>query len=153
MNDLAFSRRRDALIGLPLSHFWRGYGTVLFLELGTLKTVVFNVRGPRRQLVGDMSIGLGATWRIEDGVRILAGSAGEDDNWPVVFERLLGRRVIDIALQGRIPELVIDLDNGCRLQTFADYGESADWTIAERVADGGSGVHLYWEAGGLKEGP
>ena len=152
MNEPACSRRRDALIGLPIAHFWRGIGTAVFLELGELQNVVLNGR-LLREPVGDMSIELGWTWRIEDGVRILAGSAGEQEDWPAVFDQLLGRKVIDITLQGRIPELIIDLDNGCRLQTFADYGESADWTIAERVADGSSGLHLHWEAGALKESP
>ena len=27
---------RDALIGLPLSHFWRGHGSAIFLEFGRL---------------------------------------------------------------------------------------------------------------------
>lgn len=152
MNDPAFARRREALIGLGLSHIWRGYGSALFVEFGNLQNVVLNGR-PLRQPVGDMNIGLGWTWRIEDGTTILAGSYGEEKDWPPVFERLLGRKVTDVMLQGRIPELVLDLDNGYRLQTFADYGESADWTIAERVADGSAGLHLHWEAGALKESP
>ena len=150
MDEPAFSRRRAALIGMELSYFWRGYGTALFVELGTLQNAELRHR-PLRYPVGDMSIGFGGTWRIEDGTAILAGSAGEETEWPPIFDRLLGRRITDVMLQGRIPELVIDLDDGCRLQTFADYGETPDWTIAERVADGSWGLHLHWEAGALKE--
>ena len=152
MNDSGFCRRREALIGRELSHIWRGYGTALFLEFGRLQNVVLNGR-PLRQPVGDMNIGLGCTWRIEDGVTILAGSNGEEEGWPAVFRGLLGCKVTDVMLQGRIPELVLDLDNGCRLQTFTDYDDSPDWTIAERVADGSAGLHLHWEAGAFKESP
>lgn len=152
MNDPAFSRRREALIGLELTHIWRGYGSALFLEFGSLRNVVLNGR-PLRQPVGDMNIALGFTWRIEDGVTVLAGSNTEEERWPLVFERLRGSKVIDVILQGRIPELILDLDNGCRLQTFGDYGENSDWAIAERVADGSAGLHLHWEAGAFKESP
>lgn len=152
MNEPAFSRRREALIGLPLSHIWRGYGSAVFLEFGGLHTAVLNGRA-LRQPVGDMNVGLGTTWRIEDGVAILAGSNSEDEDWPAVFARLLGGKVTDMLLYGRIPELILDFDNGCRVQTFADYGESPDWTIAERVEDGSAGLHLHWEAGHFKQSP
>jgi hypothetical protein len=152
MNETAFCRRRDALLGLPLSHFWRGYGTALFLEFGDLESAVLNGR-LLREPVGEMSIGLGWTWRIEDRSAILLGSASEDKKWTAVLGSLLGRKIATISLVGRIAELIIELDNGCRLQTFAEYEANSGWTISQRLPDGSSGLHLHWEAGALKESP
>jgi hypothetical protein len=68
---------RDALIGLPLSHVWRGYGSAIFLEFGRL-TPRTRRSGEAGNPRGELGLMIQWSWRIEDTVSILCGSWSQE---------------------------------------------------------------------------
>src|SRR5437588_10390491 len=73
----AMARRPQAFLadlrGRRVSHVWRGYGSALFLEFGELaKTRKLN--GKPGQPVGDLSLMVEWSWRVENKNTILGGS-------------------------------------------------------------------------------
>ncbi|TYC87994.1 hypothetical protein FMM79_11085 [Novosphingobium sp. BW1] len=53
----AFQSFATSLIGLPISHVWRGYGAALFIELGNLTPVAKHDGSPGNP-EGEVSLGV-----------------------------------------------------------------------------------------------
>ena len=81
---------REALLGLPVSHVWRGHGTALFVEFGELHAKKKH-DGSMGNPTGDITLMIEWSWRIEKPRSILGGSWSSERRWPDMFEKLIGR--------------------------------------------------------------
>lgn len=129
-----FQAYRSKLVGLPVSHVWRGHGTALFLELGKL-TPRTKRDGSAGNPQGQYSIMIEWSWRIEDATSILCGSDNDDDEWSASFSRLLGSNLEDISLFGRLPELQISLSGEIYVASFNTLDGEPGWTIFDNAAE------------------
>lgn len=86
---------RDGLIGLPLSHLWRGYGSAIFLEFGHL-TPRTRRSGEAGNPCGEFGLMIEWSWRIENIVSILCGSWSEEPLWMPTFDLLRNKTVIGL---------------------------------------------------------
>jgi hypothetical protein len=125
---------RAALIGLPLSHVWRGHGSALFLEFGYL-TPTIRRNGTPGASRGQMSAMIEWSWRIEDAHSIICGSWSNEDLWDSSFQRIKGQAVLDVAVFGRLPELDIHLSNDLHVLSFMTAEGDPPWALFDRRAD------------------
>jgi hypothetical protein len=117
-----------AIRGKRVSHVWRGYGSALFLEFGELaKTRKLN--GRPGHPVGDLSLMVEWSWRIENNNSILGGSWSNERSWPRLFKRLLGTRVRSVEVFGHLPEIAVRLSNGLRVISFMTADGQPSWAI------------------------
>jgi hypothetical protein len=146
------------MLDLPIGHVWRGYGSALFLELGSL-TPRFLANGRRmRNDCGEFTAGIEWSWRIEDANRILAGSWSEESHWDTFFRQVLGTTLVGISLFARIPEIELDLSNGLHLCSMMTAEGDPAWHISNHIDAHKSisvSIHdgiLCWESsmGGIK---
>ena len=128
---LLFDPFRDALSGMQLTHIWRGHGSAIFLEFGDLTPIKTSKRLDG-QPNGQMSVMIEWSWRVENETTILCGSWSEEDLWDSAFKSLLGSRVRQVELFGRLPELKIELDNGTHVLSFAASDGDPQWAIFDR---------------------
>jgi hypothetical protein len=149
MDNALFEARRGILRGMELTFAWRGYGSVYFLEFGALKYPP-PIRGrlPRTPR-GEIGVMLSWGWRIEHGNKIISGSWSDDDDWKPVFAGLIGRRVVDITVFSRLPELAIELTDDFHILTFMTVEDGPDWAIFERNIQGETDNTLSWRDGGF----
>ena len=127
----AFASFSASLIGLPVSHVWRGHGSAFFLELGQLSPVQRRDGSPGN-LEGEAALGVEWSWRIEDQASILCGSWSDEHLWEPVFDKLRGNRVGRCELFGPLPEVAITLDNGVRFLSFSTTDGQPRWQLMDR---------------------
>ena len=125
---------RGALIGLPLSHFWRGHGSAIFLEFGRLtpRTRRTGVTGNPR---GELSLMVEWSWRIENRTSILCGSWSDEHLWEPTFDLLRNRAVVDLAVVGRLPEVVVALAEDRYVSSFMTAEGDPSWALFDRRGD------------------
>jgi hypothetical protein len=116
------------LIGMPVTHIWRGYGTALFLEFGDLH--------PRRLLdgssgnpAGDWELMITSGWRIEERGLALCDSESDDSRWQQVFRRLMNTKVERTSLIGEPSEVAVDFSNEFQLISMTVAQDSPHWTL------------------------
>ncbi len=119
------------LIGMPLSHVWRGYGSALFLEFGRLQPRARRDGTPGNPH-GDMGLMIQWSWRIEDDHSIICGSWSDEDLWEKTFSQLLGNTVTQLSFFGRLPEIDLSLSNGLHVLSFMTADGQPEWTIFDR---------------------
>jgi hypothetical protein len=143
----ALQKFRDALIGLPVSHFWRGYGSAIFLEFGRLtpRTRRSGAAGNPR---GELGLMIQWSWRIEDRVSILCGSWSEEHLWEPTFDLLRNKAVVELSVVGRLPEIVVGLTEGLYVSSFMTAEGDPQWLLFDRR--GGTLRTLGVEEGRLK---
>jgi hypothetical protein len=113
------------LIGLPVSHAWRGYGTALFLEFGALTPP-----GPRgNNPKGEATLMVEWSWRVETRGAVQFGSWSGNKKMDNGIARLKELKVLDIALVGRLPEVYIQLSGERWLHTFQTREGQPEWTV------------------------
>lgn len=124
------------LLGMPVSHTWRGAGSAIFLELGALTTVTrtSRKRGEMTYVEGEVSLMLEWSWRVESPGAIRFGSWSEDPRITRGVASLEGHTILDVELEGRLPELVLTLDRKRWLHTFMTAEGQPAWAI--RLHDG-----------------
>jgi len=120
-----------SLIGLPISHVWRGYGSALFIELGNLMAVAKH-DGSLGNPEGEVSLGVEWSWRIEDRMAIRCGSWSEEDLWEPAFDSLRERRVKKCDLFGILPEVMLTTDAGVRFLSFSTTDGQPQWHLVDR---------------------
>ena len=122
------------LIGMPVSHTWRGAGSAVFLELGALTTHTSTLRlhGPFRYQKGEVSLMLEWSWRVESQRAIQFGSWSDDPRITRGVASLQGHTIMDVELEGRLPELVLTLDRKRWLHTFMTAEGQPEWSIRMR---------------------
>jgi hypothetical protein len=116
----AFAAARDAINGLPVSHVWRGHGSALFLEFGTLSPTGRR-GGEAGEPEGAFGLMIEWSWRIEAGMSIVCGSWSDDDVWPFA-----------VAVSGVLPEIVVTLSSGTRVLSFMTAEGEPAWTLFDR---------------------
>ncbi len=119
---------RKALIGLPVSHVWRGYGSALFVEFGELHSQK-KQDGTMANPIGDITLMIEWSWRIEKTRSILGGSWSNQKRWSGMFKKLIGAYVIDVQLIGHIPEIEISLSNDLRIVSFMTSEGQPAWAL------------------------
>jgi hypothetical protein len=127
----------SALRGKRVSHVWRGYGSALFLEFGEL-TKTRKLNGKSGHPVGDLSLMVQWSWRVENKNSILGGSWSNERRWPSLFKRLIGSRVKSVELFGRLPEIAVALSNGLRVVSFMTADGQPSWAVIAHKPSNGS---------------
>ncbi|RUO42193.1 hypothetical protein CWE22_08615 [Pseudidiomarina aestuarii] len=119
---------RNALLGKPVSHVWVGYGSALFVEFGSLTTRVRR-DGTDGNPVGEFTLMIEWSWRIEKPRSILGGSCSSERRWPKIISKLLGGIVQEVDTFGALPEIQISLSNGLRILSFMTDSGQPDWAL------------------------
>jgi hypothetical protein len=114
-----------SLIGLAVSHAWRGHGTAFFLEFGALTPP-----GPRgNNPKGEAGLMVEWSWRVESSRSVQFGSWSGNLKMDNGIRTLIGRSVEEISLVGRLPELYIHLSAGRWVHTFMTREGGPEWTL------------------------
>jgi hypothetical protein len=100
------------MIGLALSHIWRGHGSAIFLEFGELRQKPKR-DGSEANAAGQMSLMIEWSWRIEDHATIRCGSWSDEELWADAFAAILGSQVQDVKVFGHLPEIEVTFPTGC----------------------------------------
>ena len=132
-NDSISSLRtfRDALIGLPLSHLWRGHGSAIFFEFGHL-TPTTRRSGEAGNPKGEFGLMVEWSWRIEDKTAILCGSWSNEQLWEPTFDLLRDRAVVDLSVVGRLPEVVVAMSENRYVSSFMTAEGDPSWALFDR---------------------
>ncbi|KAB1068489.1 hypothetical protein [Methylobacterium planeticum] len=122
---------RAAACGMPVSRVWRGYGSALFIELGTL-TQRTRRDGSSGNPTGEIGLMIEWSWRIEDARSIACGSWTDEGLWQSSFDRLVGGEVIDLTTFGRLPEVMLHLSGDLHVASFMTAEGDAEWSLFDR---------------------
>ncbi|KQZ44951.1 hypothetical protein [Duganella sp. Root1480D1] len=115
-----------SIFDLPVSLPWKGHGSAIFLELGKLAPLS---RSKQRRQNGEVTIYIGWEWRVEQGCRVLYGSSNSRPQIDDCLDGLLGATIKSIAIEGRVPELVIEFSNDQRLISAAMCTDISEWSV------------------------
>ena len=114
------------LKGLPIGHTWRGYGSAIFLELG-------EVTHPKdKPPTGVATLMIEWSWRVEASRSIAFGSFSSDRKISSGLAALVGRKVENLDLFGRLPEIILQLSDGRRVCSFATAEGQPEWALLLR---------------------
>lgn len=127
----AFDDFARSLIGMPISHVWRGYGSAIFIEIGELTPTTRRDGSPGHS-EGEVSLGVEWSWRIENDASILCGSWSEDDLWESVLDRLRGSQVERCCLFGVLREVELTTNTGVRFISFSTTDGQPQWHLVDR---------------------
>lgn len=145
------------LIGLPISCAERGFGSAVMLELGevTYHTRIYPRRGEFIHTEGEVSLLLEWSWRVEGPGSIQFGSWSTNPRITRGVASLQGHTILEVGLDGRLPELVLTLDGKRWLHTFMTAEGQPRWSI--RLPDGAwlgfHRGHLYRQGPRSEWGP
>ena len=126
-----FKRIRDDLVGMKLTHLWRGYGSAIFLEFGALMPKARRDGTPGNPK-GEISMGIEWSWRIEDANSILCGSWSKDELWEPTFGLLRNSQVVELNLVGRLFEIDLGLSRGHHFVSFMTAEGQPEWSLVDR---------------------
>ncbi len=133
--QLELNCQMEELIGFELTHMWQGYGSAIFAEFGKL-TESFKRDGSPANPSGEISLMIQWSWRIEHQNQILFGAWDDELDWEQEFKKhLVGKKVVDCYLFGKVPEICVELDNGYRVVSFVVVGGDPQWTLFDRRAE------------------
>lgn len=127
----AYESFATSLIGLPISHVWRGYGSAIFIECGEL-TAVTKRDGSIGNSQGKVSLGIEWSWRIEDRTAIRCGSWSDEELWEPALNMLRNARIAQCELFGTLPEVAITTDGEIRLLSFSTTDGQPQWHFVDR---------------------
>ena len=69
------------------------------------------------------------SWRIESARAIRLGSWSGERRITNGVQALAGRRVVDVSVTGRLPELVVSLSDGLWVHSFMTAEGQPEWTV------------------------
>jgi hypothetical protein len=127
----AFEVFSTPMLGLEVTHLWRGHGSALFLEMGKL-TPRIRRDGTPGNPHGEMGLMIEWSWRIEDAHKILAGSWSDEELWQYLFDRITGSKVIGVSLFARLPEVQLMFSNGLHLCSMMTSDGDPKWAVFDR---------------------
>ena len=131
MTNSEFNKLVSPLVGMLISLPWRGHGSAIFLELGELQPFSYP---KQRHQDGEACISLEWEWRIENEKEIVCGSSNSSPEIEKAINILKDKNVEAIVLDGKIPELVIELSDGLKIRSMTMTSGYPEWCI--RLADG-----------------
>jgi hypothetical protein len=119
------------MIGLPVSRAWRGYSSALFLEIGVLTEEIIpgRVDSPKVSQVGQFGISLNWHWRVERPRSIYFGSMDDDKAIDAKLGKLQQATIRAVDVEGRLPELAVQLSNGLYVRSFAMAEGQPEWCM------------------------
>lgn len=126
-----FAPFKEAIIGQPIAHVWRGHGSALLIEFGNL-TQSTKRDGSPGQLRGEITLMVEWSWRIEKTRSIVGGSWSSERRWPSMFKKLIGATVTEFELFGVLPEVMVTLSNGIRIISFMTAEGQPSWALITR---------------------
>ncbi len=126
ITEAAFIQLIQPLIGLPITKVWRGYGSAIFLELGTLQT---SMEAGKLMENGEATIMIEWSWRVKKARSILFGSWSSDRKITSCLNKLTGASIEKLGVVGRLPELEIKLSNGLFVSSFMTAEGQPEWAI------------------------
>jgi hypothetical protein len=127
----AFQQLVQPLIGLPVSLPWKGYGSAIFLELGSLAPL----ESPSQHYnEGEACISVEWDWRVEARSAVAYGSSNSGPKIEAGIQSLRGETVQALTAVGPVPELVVQFSNGDRLRTMVMHAGNPKWSI--KLQDG-----------------
>jgi hypothetical protein len=142
----------EALTGKPIAHVWRGAGSAVIFEFGTLQLAKRRRGGSLREPEGQVSLMIEWSWRIERARSILCGSWSSERRWPGAFKALVGAEVRSVEFVGALPEICLSLSNNHRISSFMTAEGQPSWAVIAKRPAGGSlcvkGGRLNVEAAG-----
>jgi hypothetical protein len=118
-----FQKLTRCLLGMPVSAAWRGYGSAVFFELGKLN------RNVSKDTKGEATVMLEWSWRVEKPRSVMFGSFSGERKIAHGLKSLVGRKVLDVGVEGRLPELVIRLSGGAWVHSFTTVEGHPQWTL------------------------
>jgi hypothetical protein len=126
-----FRQLTRPLIGLPISLVWRGYGSAIFFELGELSDKTrFGKNGQEKtSLLGRFGVMIEWSWRVERPQSIYFGSWSSDKIIDYRLNKLTGKVIKAIEVEGRLPELVLELSDGLWVHSFATEEGQPGWCL------------------------
>jgi hypothetical protein len=130
----------STLIGLPVSHIWRGYGSAIFLEFGALSRGRTRRDGSAGNPRGEWTLMIEWSWRVEGKRRIWCGSSSEKERWPRAFAYLMGANVKSVSLCGRLPEISLDLSNGLHVLSMMTAEGDPEWGLIHRLGSDSTSI-------------
>ena len=131
------------LIGLPVSRVWRGYGTALFLEFGSLN-LTKRRNGSDGEPEGEFGIMIQWSWRIEEENRIICGSESDSEFWPAAFQLIEGQHLLNFDLVGRLPEIALTLNGGFHVCSFTAVEPEPGWAAFDRTSPNHKTMRVTW---------
>jgi hypothetical protein len=124
---------RAPLVGLTLSHLWRGAGSAIFLEFGPLTANTRTRRdGTLMNPRGEFGLMIQWSWRIESATSILCGNWSEEQLWEPTFDMLRNSAVVDVSLFGRLPEIIIAFSDDRFVSSFMTAEGDPGWALFDR---------------------
>ncbi|MDG9670963.1 DUF3027 domain-containing protein [Hahella sp. CR1] len=121
-----FEAEIQKLIGLEVSLPRKGYGSTIFLEIGTLSSVKTR-RGLKEK--GEACIAIEWDWRVEREGRVLFGSSNSNVEVARGIQSLMHCRIESIEISGNVPELeVVFSDKSCLRSMIMVTGDPG-WSI------------------------
>ena len=121
------------LIGLPITHVWRGHGSAIFLKFGeSTPSKLVRKDGSPGNPKGQFGLMIDADWRLEQDQSILCGSTSDDQSIDAQLLLLQGLLVKKADLLGRLPELSLRLTTNIYVVTFKSDDDSSQWALADR---------------------
>jgi hypothetical protein len=132
MSDVDFSIEEfhllvQPLVGLPVSLPWKGYGSSIFLALGTLLPLDISRR--RLHQKGEACIAVEWDWRMESGAKVLFGSSNSRPQMDSGIAALQGATVQSLSVFGAVPELVVQFSNSDSLRTMVMTSGDPEWSV------------------------
>jgi hypothetical protein len=115
----------ERLAHMPVSFAWKGYGTAIFLELGSLSS-----EGRRRHPKGEVTIYVSWDWRVEKGNGVLFGSSNSASGMADGIATLVGSTIKSATILGVIPELSVAFSNESRLQSATMCTNTSEWDVS-----------------------
>ncbi len=129
------NRYRQALKEMSISHVWRGYGTAIFLEFGEL-TPKLRKDGTPGNPDGELTLMIEWSWRVEEADYIAFGSWSQDKDWEPWLGRLVGRKVLDVGVFGRLPEVNMSLSDDMYVVSFMTAESGPEWALIDHRENG-----------------
>ncbi|MDQ3584756.1 MAG: hypothetical protein ACR2GW_03910 [Pyrinomonadaceae bacterium] len=111
------------LVGMQVSHAWRGYGSAIFCEFGELR------QSEAKNLKGEATVMLEWSWRVEKQRSVFFGSFSGERKIGNGLQALVGRKIVDVVVEGRLPELVISLSGQVWVHSFTTVEGHPEWTL------------------------
>jgi len=125
VNQSEFDDITRSFIGLALSRPWRGHGTALFSEVGPL----FHTYERTERAKAERGLEFSWCWRVESSRSILFGSSSGDRRITRGVASLVGLTIEGISLEGRLPELCVQLSGGIWITSYAASESQPGWSI------------------------